>query len=93
MIEKAMGEVGYSVKTDKPAKAQALELIKRLSEGDVLPIRRVRMRVRVTIPGKDGKRIGDKIKGEGEIEEEDMGLEWEVVGSQRRHPAHFRPCK
>jgi ribosome maturation protein Sdo1 len=81
MVEKAMGEVGYSVKADKPAKAQALELIKRLGEGDVLPIRRVRMRVRVTMPGKDGKRIGDKVKAEGEVEEEDAGQEWEVVSA------------
>lgn len=79
MIEKAMSEVGYSVKPDKPAKAQALELIKRLSEGDILPIRRVRMRIRVTMPAKDGKRLGDKVRAEGEVEEEDAGEEWEVV--------------
>lgn len=79
MIEKAMGEVGYSVKGDKSAKAQALELIKRLGEGDVLPIRRVRMRVRVSMPGKDGKRIGDKIRAEGDVEEEEMDQDWEAV--------------
>lgn len=79
MVEKAMSEVGYSVRTDKPAKAQALELIKRLSEGDVLPIRRQQMRIRVTMPAKDAKRIGAKIKEEGEVEEEDAGEEWEVV--------------
>lgn len=80
MIEKALGEVGFSVKTDKPAKAQALELIKKLSEGDVLPIRRVRMRVRITMPSKDAKRIGDKVKAEvEEVEEEEPGQEWEAV--------------
>ena len=87
MIEKAIGETGYSVKTDKPAKAQALELIKKLSESDVLPIRRVRMRVRITMPSKDAKRIGDKVKAEcEEVEEEDPGQEWEAVslGSNSR---------
>lgn len=79
MVEKAMSEVGYSVRADKPAKAQALELIKRLGEGDVLPIRRQQMRVRVTMPAKDAKRIGGKVKEEGEVEEEDAGEEWEVV--------------
>lgn len=80
MIEKALGEVGFSVKTDKPAKAQALELIKKLSEGDVLPIRRVRMRVRITMPSKDAKRIGEKVKAEcEEVEDEDPGQEWEAV--------------
>lgn len=81
MIEKAMSEVGYSVKPDKSAKAQALELIKRLSEGDILPIRRVRMRIRVTMPAKDGKRIGEKVRAEGDVEEEETGEEWEVVSS------------
>jgi ribosome maturation protein SDO1 len=81
MIEKALGEVGFSVKTDKPAKAQALELIKKLSESDVLPIRRVRMRVRITMPSKDAKRVGEKVKAEcEEIEEEEPGQEWEAVG-------------
>ncbi|KAI9634182.1 35S primary transcript processing-related protein [Dioszegia hungarica] len=79
MIEKAMSEVGYSVKSDKAAKAQALELIKKLAEGDILPIRRMRMRIRVTMPAKDAKRIGEKIKAEGEVEEEDAGEEWEVI--------------
>jgi ribosome maturation protein SDO1 len=84
MVEKAMAEIGFSSRTDRPAKAQALELIKRLSEGEekdkVLPIRRVRMRVRITMPGKDAKRIGEKVKEEcEEIEEEEAGQEWEAV--------------
>lgn len=85
MIEKALGEVGFSVKTDKPAKAQALELIKKLSESDVLPIRRVRMRVRITMPSKDAKRVGDKVKAEcEEVEEEEPGAEWEAVSTASR---------
>lgn len=80
MVEKAMAEVGFSVRADRPAKAQALELIKKLGEGDVLQVRRVRMRVRVTMPGKDAKRCKDKIVAEcDEVEEEDMGMEWEAV--------------
>lgn len=75
-----MAEVGFSVRADRPAKAQALELIKKLGEGDVLQVRRVRMRVRVTMPGKDAKRCKDKIVAEcDEVEEEDMGMEWEAV--------------
>ena len=81
MIEKAMSEVGFSVKQDKTAKAQALDLIKRLStEQEVLPIRRVRMRVRMTMPAKDAKRLMERVKAEiEEMEEEDMGQEWEAV--------------
>ena len=79
MVEKAMTELGYSVKADKPAKAQALELIKKIQEAEVLPMRRSRMRIRVTMPSKDAKRIGGRVKEEGEVEEEDAGEEWEVV--------------
>lgn len=79
MVEKAMTELGYSVKVDKPAKAQALELIRKIQEADVLPMRRSRMRIRVTMPSKDAKRIGDKVRAEGDVEEEDAGEEWEVV--------------
>jgi ribosome maturation protein Sdo1 len=93
MIEKAMSEVGYSVKSDKAAKAQALELIKKLAEGDILPIRRMRMRIRVTMPAKDAKRIGEKIKAEGEVEEEDAGEEWEVVSWHQRARLIGRSCR
>ena len=37
------------------------------------------MRIRVTMPSKDAKRIGAKVKEEGEVEEEDAGEEWEVI--------------
>ncbi|KAL7422921.1 hypothetical protein Q5752_002218 [Cryptotrichosporon argae] len=80
MVEKAMVEAGYSVKPDKTAKAQALELIRTLAAGDTLPVRRVRMRVRVTMPAKDGKRIKDKVvEMVEEVEDEDVGAEWEAV--------------
>ena len=76
-----MAELNFNVKSDKPAKAQALELIKRLSsEESPLPVRRVRMRVRISMPGKDGKRCREKILGEAEeVEEDEMGMEWEAV--------------
>lgn len=82
MIEKAMSELNYNIKSDKPAKAQALELIKRLgAEDSPLKIQRVRMRVRITMPGKDAKRCKDKVLAEvEEVEEEDAGMEWEAVG-------------
>ncbi|WVQ80251.1 SBDS family rRNA metabolism protein [Cryptococcus sp. DSM 104549] len=89
MVEKAMSEVGFSVRADKPAKAQALELIKKLSEGNVLPIRRVRMRVRIIMPSKDGKRCKDKVVAEcEEVEEEEMGAEWEAI--LHINPSNFR---
>ncbi|ORY35789.1 35S primary transcript processing-related protein [Naematelia encephala] len=94
MIEKAMTESGYSVRSDKPAKAQALELIKRLIAADeagegVLSIRRVRMRVRITMPGKDAKRCKEQVLAEvDEVEEQEMGAEWEAI--VQINPAAFR---
>lgn len=97
MIEKAMGEVGYSVNTGKSAKVQvrtsrslslqkltttlqALDLIKVLQASNTLPIARARMRVRVTLPAKDGKRIKDKLLAlVSKVEDDDWGEEWELV--------------
>ncbi|WVF68851.1 SBDS family rRNA metabolism protein [Kwoniella sp. CBS 6097] len=90
MIEKTMSDLGFSVRADRPAKAQALDLIKKLSDDDSkLPVRRVRMRVRITMPGKDAKRIKDKVLAETEeVEEDDMGAEWEAI--VQINPGAFR---
>lgn len=87
MVEKAMTESGFSIRTDRPAKAQALELIKKLSAnteegGTGLAVRRVRMRVRISMPGKDARRIKERVMEEvEEVEEEEMGVEWEAVSA------------
>ncbi|EKD02662.1 clathrin heavy chain 1 [Trichosporon asahii var. asahii CBS 8904] len=81
MVEKAMTEIGYSTRADKTAKAQALDLIRQLSQPDsVLPVERVRMRVRITMPAKDAKRIKEKLMElVEETEEEEMDAEWETT--------------
>ncbi|KAF9785945.1 SBDS protein C-terminal domain-containing protein [Thelephora terrestris] len=81
MIEKAMTEAGYSVKTNKTAKSQVSECIKLLQTSSNLPIQRARMRVRVTVPTKDGKRLREHIlEGAEQVEEEETGqAEWDVV--------------
>lgn len=89
MVEKAMAEMGYSVRGDKTAKAQALDLIRQLGADSILPVQRVRMRVRVTMPAKDGKRVKDKVVAlVDEVEEEDTGAEWEAI--VRIDPGAFR---
>ncbi|KIO30794.1 hypothetical protein M407DRAFT_145789 [Tulasnella calospora MUT 4182] len=81
MIEKAMHEAGFSVKTGKSSKSQVLECIKLLQEKSTLPIQRTRMRVRITMPIKDGKRLKEQIHGSAEkVEEDDLaGEEWETI--------------
>ncbi|KZO99696.1 Shwachman-Bodian-diamond syndrome protein [Calocera viscosa TUFC12733] len=80
MIEKAMTEAGFSVRQGKGAKSQVLDCIRLLQEKSSLPIQRVRMRVRVTMPNKDGKRFKEKITEMAEtVEDEDWGDDWEVI--------------
>jgi ribosome maturation protein SDO1 len=59
---------------------QVLEAIKVLQEAKTIPIQRARMRIRLTMPAKDGKRIKDKvIPCVEKVEEEDWSEEWELV--------------
>ncbi|KAJ7922934.1 SBDS protein C-terminal domain-containing protein [Mycena leptocephala] len=81
MIEKAMAEAGFSVKQDKSAKSQVSACIKQLQSDSTLPIQRSRMRIRVTMPTADGKRLREKVlEGAETVEEDEMGQdEWEVI--------------
>ncbi|KAJ7226086.1 SBDS protein C-terminal domain-containing protein [Mycena pura] len=81
MIEKAMAEAGFSVKPDKTAKSQVSACIKQLQSESTLPIQRSRMRVRVTMPAADAKRLRDKvIEGAEKVEDDTIGQdEWEAI--------------
>nr|ASF90268.1 hypothetical protein SPAR03153 [Bartheletia paradoxa] len=81
MIEKAMLEAHFSVNTTMSAKRQALDCIKLLqAQTGGLPIERSRMRVRVTMPSKDGKRLQEKLKEMASmVEDEDWGDEYEGI--------------
>ena len=86
MIQKALDEIGFSVRTDKSAKSQALEGIKKLVEGKVIPIQRARMRLRVVSSGgsKVGKKVREKLNEAGvlgDVQEENFGEEYELVCS------------
>ncbi|KAK7479969.1 hypothetical protein BaRGS_00028796 [Batillaria attramentaria] len=62
MIEKAMKDLHVSVKPTKNSKQQALEVIKQLTEKEVLNIQRAYMRLRIIVPAKEGHRVRDKVK-------------------------------
>ncbi|GAA5973454.1 hypothetical protein JCM11641_006469 [Rhodosporidiobolus odoratus] len=80
MIEKAMNEVGYNINGSKAAKAQALDLIKLLQSKSTLPIARAQMRVRITMPSKEGKKLKDKVIAlVGKVEDDEWSEEWELV--------------
>jgi ribosome maturation protein SDO1 len=68
MVERAMKEIHYSV-TPRPAKKQALDVIKILREKNIIPIARAQMRLRVclslhmTTTRHDTTRHGNRCRG------------------------------
>jgi len=80
IIDKAMTQVGFSVKPDKPVKAQVLECIRLLQEQATLPIQRARMRIRVILPTTRSKNLK---KGKKEKEEEDTEVEAGIPDSMK----------
>ncbi|XP_003702617.1 SBDS ribosome maturation factor [Megachile rotundata] len=59
MIEKAMKDVHFSVKPNRNAKQQALDVIPQLKA--IMPLERAQMRLRVLVSGKEAKKLRDKI--------------------------------
>lgn len=60
LIERAMKDIHYSVNTNKNSKQQALEVIRKLKE--TMQIQRAYMRLRLVLPGKEAKRLKEKLK-------------------------------
>ncbi|KAL7415725.1 Shwachman-Bodian-diamond syndrome protein [Mrakia frigida] len=81
LIEKAMVEVGFSIKPEKPVKVQVLDCIRLLQASSTLPIQRARMRVRITLPAEDGAKLIGRITSTAEaVEEDDLGEKtWTVT--------------
>jgi len=59
VIERAMKEVHYSVKSNKATKQQALEVIKLLKES--IPIEKAQMRIKIVLPKDCAKRCREKL--------------------------------
>jgi len=78
LIERAMKDIHYSVKTNKSTKQQALEVIKQLKEK--MQIERAHMRLRFLLPVNEGKKLKEKLKPLIKvIESEDYGQQLEIV--------------
>jgi len=71
MIEKGMKDIHYSVKPNKSSKQQALDVIKQLKESEAMNIGRAQMRLAVSLPSKDAKRLHDKLKAMVAVMEEE----------------------
>ncbi|XP_067013769.1 ribosome maturation protein SBDS [Anabrus simplex] len=59
MIEKAMKDVHFSVKPNRNAKQQALDVIPMLREK--IPLERAQMRIKVISSGKEARKLREKI--------------------------------
>jgi len=70
IIEKAMKDIHFSVKPNRNAKQQSLEVIKQLKE--VMQIDRAQMRLKIVLPVKEARRLKEKItKLTAKVEGED----------------------
>ncbi|RZF37780.1 hypothetical protein LSTR_LSTR007142 [Laodelphax striatellus] len=69
LIEKAMKDVHFSVKPNRNAKQQALDVIPQLKA--TMPLERAQMRLQVTASGKETRKLRDKVvKLAGSVETE-----------------------
>ncbi|XP_015175120.1 PREDICTED: ribosome maturation protein SBDS [Polistes dominula] len=59
MIEKAMKDIHFSVKPNRNAKQQALDIIPQLKT--VMPLERAQMRLKITISGREAKKLREKL--------------------------------
>lgn len=80
LIEKAMKDLHISVKPTKSTKMQALEVIKQMKETDTIKIQRALMKLRIRVPGKEGKKIREKVrKIATKVEEDEFDDDLEMV--------------
>jgi len=80
MIEKAMKDLHFSVKPTRNTKQQALEVIKLFKEKETITIQRAFMRIKVVIPGRDGKKLQKKLKAIAKkVEQDDFDEDLEMV--------------
>uniref|UniRef100_A0A915BKV1 Ribosome maturation protein SBDS n=1 Tax=Parascaris univalens TaxID=6257 RepID=A0A915BKV1_PARUN len=80
VIEKALHDLHFSLKQNRSAKQQALEMVPKLRE--IMKIDRAEMRLRISVEAKEAKRISDRLKAlfsNIEVEDWDQG-NLEIVG-------------
>ncbi|KAJ1036300.1 hypothetical protein NDA18_000165 [Ustilago nuda] len=80
MIEKAMHDVHYSVKSGRSAKQQTLEVIRLLQEKQTIPIERAQMRIRITLPAPAANKVKERLLAlTQEVERQEWSHVWQMV--------------
>ncbi len=74
VVERAIKDVHYSIKPHKSTKQQALDVIRLLKP--TMPIERAKMRLKVTLPSREARKVREKIGPMLTTEQE----EWEEGG-------------
>lgn len=77
IIERAMKDAHYSVKAHKSTKQQALEVIRLLKP--TMELERARMKLRLSLPAREARKIREKISKHISIEQEDWTPDLEIV--------------
>lgn len=87
LVEKAMKDAHVSVKPNRSAKQQALEVIQVLKE--TIPIERVKMKIKISMTMSDAKKCKDQIKALFlSIISEDHDGQFELLGLSE--PGHYK---
>ncbi|XP_064122963.1 ribosome maturation protein SBDS-like [Macrobrachium nipponense] len=86
MIENAMKDLHFSLNPKRNNKQQALQVIKQLQE--TIPIQRAQMKINVTIPAKEAKKLKEKITPLMKVESESFDPDLNIVGLI--DPGHYR---
>ncbi len=83
VVERAIKDIHYSVKPHKSTKQQALEVIRLLKP--TMPIERAKMRLKVTLPSREARKVREKIGPMMTTEQE----EWEGGGLEIVSPTQL----
>ncbi|KAL1494252.1 hypothetical protein ABEB36_009876 [Hypothenemus hampei] len=78
IIEKVMKDSHFSVKPNQSTKVQALTAIKLIKEANLIPIERVKMKLRVGFQGKEAKKLREKLT---KMENVEVESEEQIVGA------------
>ncbi|ELT95519.1 hypothetical protein CAPTEDRAFT_17802 [Capitella teleta] len=90
LIERAMKDCHVSVKPTKSTKQQALEVIRQLTDSETIDLKRAQMRLRISTPANQAKKVREKIKKIASKVEEDAFEETEFMMVFLVDPGCFR---
>jgi ribosome maturation protein SDO1 len=79
LIERAMRDLHVSVLATKPAKQQALEVIKQLQQSGKIPIARAKMRLKLTMATSDYDKVRTELKDAIAAIEKEANVEQQTV--------------